>query len=146
MRFGKKTASTLIALILTLIGAGAAIIYHAASVAIQAENNLHATLFAIRLVDRFVSERGRWPRSWAELEGVSIGEGWLGKEWPAASPELQRRVFIDFGIKPLDVSGQDPMTFTAIRPIGPYFEYRDYGGVKSLQETIRKSMLGAAAQ
>ena len=47
----------------------ASLIYHAASVSIQAENTLHVTQFAIRLVDRFVSERGRWPRSWGELAG-----------------------------------------------------------------------------
>jgi hypothetical protein len=31
------------------------------------------------------------------------------------------------------------MSFTAIRPIGPYYEYRDYGYVGSLQRAIRKS-------
>jgi len=29
------------------------------------------------------------------------------------------------------------MGFDAIKPIGPYYEYRDYGIVNSLQETVR---------
>ena len=29
--------------------------------------------------------------------------------------------------------------FEAIKPIGPHFEYRDYGYVQSLQETLRES-------
>ena len=32
------------------------------------------------------------------------------------------------------------MTITAIRPIGPHIEWRDYGEVRSLQEAILKSM------
>lgn len=136
----------LVALFLAFFGAGGALIYYAASVSIQAENTLHVTQFAIRLVDGFVSERGRWPRSWGELEGVSMREGPFGQEWPAASPEVQRRVSIDFSIDPRDVAGQDPMSFTAIRPIGPHFEYRHYGVVESLQETIRKSRIGAVAK
>ena len=71
-----------------------------------------------------------------ELSVIRIG-GQHGYEWPAASKNLQRRVAIDFDVDPVKVAGQDPMKFTAIKPIGPYYEYRDYGFVQSLQETIR---------
>src|SRR5262249_44035197 len=74
----------------------------------EAENNLHFTFFALQLVERFVSERGRWPCSWGELAGVPMREGPLGREWPAASPEVQRRITIDFGVDPLDVAQQAP--------------------------------------
>jgi hypothetical protein len=30
------------------------------------------------------------------------------------------------------------MEFKAIWPIGPYYDYRDYGYVQSLQETLRR--------
>ena len=53
---------------------------------------------------------------------------------------MQRRISIDFGVDPLTVPQQDRMNFTAIRPKGPYFEYRDYGYVDSLQDAIRKSV------
>jgi hypothetical protein len=136
----------LVALLLAVIGVGGWIIYTGVSASLEAEKNLHATLFAVHLVERFISEQGRWPRSWSELEGVSMREGLLGEEWPAISPMIQRRVSIDFTVDPLEVAGQDPMSFIAIRPIGPKYEYRDYGDVPSLQRTIRKSIGGAAGQ
>lgn len=124
-------------------------------VAGQAERNLHATLFTISLVERFVATSGRWPRSWEELEQVAISNaapdpltnettalrigGAHGYDWPAASSEIQRRVFVDFNADMMMVANQRPVTFEAIRPIGPRYEYRDYGYVESLQTTIRSA-------
>ena len=127
--------------LVALVATGGWIVYYGVLPSLQAEKTLHATMFAVRLLERFVSERGRWPRSWGELEGVSMDDDrWYGEGWPATAPELQRRVSIDFEIDPLDLARQDPMSITAIRPIGPHFEWRDYGSVKSLQEAILKSM------
>jgi hypothetical protein len=67
--------------------------YRCVAVSLQAEENLHATLFTIRLVEQFVAENGRWPHSWDELEKLSVP----GYDWPAASTDIQRRVVIDFG-------------------------------------------------
>ena len=58
------------------------------------------------------------------------------------SGKLQQRMSIDFGVNPSDVARQDRMKFTAIRPNGPYYEYRDYGDVDRLQDAIRKSVSG----
>ncbi|MBS0260870.1 MAG: hypothetical protein JSS02_02850 [Planctomycetes bacterium] len=142
-------------LILVVLSVGGMQVYQGVSVSIEAEHNLHATIYVIRLVEQFVSEKQRWPRTWQELEAlpfpntrptpgndelsvVRIG-GQHGYEWPAASQELQQRVQIDFGIDPATVSTQDPETFTAIQPIGPSYEYRHYGFVHSLQDTIRQA-------
>jgi hypothetical protein len=105
-----------------------------------AKTNAYYAFFAIQLVERFVSEKGRWPHSWGELEGVPMHEGPFGLEWPACSPEVRRRIFIDFGADPHDVARQAPMSFTAIRPTGRYVEYRDFGHVQALQQAIRKSL------
>jgi hypothetical protein len=113
-------------------------------VSMQAETTLHAIQFTIRLVERFVAERGRWPESWEDLENLSFPEKLFGKPWPAISSEIQQRVVIDFQVDPREIARQEPMSFTAIKPIGPFFEYRDYDEVPSLQETIRKSIKGAA--
>ncbi len=129
----------LLTLLLAALGSGGWILYRCVSISIEAETNLHFTLFSLRLVERFVSETGRWPHSWGELEGVPMDEGPFGRRWPVASPEMQRRISIDFGVDPQAVARQDPMSFTAIRPIGPYYEYRHYGGVQSLQQAIRKA-------
>jgi hypothetical protein len=110
------------------------------SISIEAETNLHFTRFANQLVERFVSDTGRWPRSWGELEGVPMPECPFDREWPTASPEVQRRVHIDFGADLHDVGREDPMSFTAIRPIGPHYEFGDFAGVQSLQQAIRKSL------
>jgi len=130
-------------IIATLSGialAGGFLGFRGAMLSLEAEKTLHATLFSVRLLERFVIERGRWPKSWSELEAVSIPEGLFGQKWPTASKEVQRRVSIDFEIDPLTVARQDPMTITAVRTIGPRYEFRDSTAVKSLQDAISRSM------
>ena len=106
------------------------------------ERNLHATTFTIRLVDRFVSERGHWPRSWGELEGLATADGVLDNPgWPACSAEVRRRVAVDFEADPREVAARDPEDFDAIRPIGPSFEYRHYGYIEALQQAIRETII-----
>ncbi len=109
---------------------------------VQAENNLVATIFTVRLVEHFVEQRGRWLRSWQDLKGLSIPEhaSWPYYDWPASSAELQQHVRIDFFADLAEIAWQDPMGLTAIRPIGPYYEYRDCGHVPSLEATIRRSI------
>ena len=74
-----------------------------------------------------------------EINVLRIG-GQHGYDWPKVSAEIQRRVSIDFRADVHEIAGQDRMTFTAIWPIGPYYEFRDYGFVASLQESIRKTV------
>lgn len=123
------------------------------TVSIRAEQNLHSTLYVVRLVDEFVYENHRWPKSWSELEEMQYagdaytqrnGElnalrvgGAMTFQWPADSLVLQRRVNINFDADPNVIVHQNPMDFDAIKPNGPYYEYRDYGIVDSLQKTMR---------
>jgi hypothetical protein len=130
-------------LMIAVSGSGIWLICQGVSASLQAESNLHYSLFALQLVERFVIREARWPRSWAELEGVDMRDGPLGPEWAKTFAEVQRRIIIDFGANPQDVARQDRMAFTAIRPKGPYYEYRDYGYVDSLQAAIRKSVPGS---
>lgn len=134
------------ALLLAAIGLGSWMVYRGVTVSLEAERNLHATLFTIRLVEQLVADRGRWPGSWEELESFSAPDDLHGTRWPAASLEVQRRVRIDFQADPQEVAWQDRMSFSAIKPIGPFYEYRNYGEVASLQATIQKSIKGVAAQ
>lgn len=120
--------------------------------ALQTEQNLHASLFAVSLVDEFVKTRGRWPRSWAELEQVVVVAAAepltndstdlrLGAEhgyaWLAASRELQQRIIVDFDADPDVIASQDPRSFVAIRPIGPTFDYRSSPQVRALQARLK---------
>jgi hypothetical protein len=130
----------IIASLLGVAIAGSLLGYRCALLSLEAEKTLHTTIFSLRLLECFVSERGRWPRSWSELEAVSMPEGPLGQKWPTASPEVQRRVSIDFEIDPLRMARQDPMSVTAVRPIGPHYEFRDDAALRSLQEAILRSM------
>jgi hypothetical protein len=145
-----------IAVTMLLIGAicvGVGMIYVGVSRSLRAEENLHATLFVIRVVEQFVDENGRWPKSWQELERTKVPSsapsplndgltsvvyigGQHGYEWPAESAQLQERVTIDFQADHEAIIGQNPMDFQAIQPIGPYYEYRDYGFVSSLQKSL----------
>lgn len=154
-RFSLRTLfiAAVIAVVLIIIVAGGHAVYVGISTSLRAEENLHATLFVVRLVERFVSERKRWPSSWEDLDALACpsdppepGNGQLsvvriggqrGFDWPAASSELQKHVFVDFAANPETIAAQDPRAFSAIKPIGPYFEYHGYGFVQSLQQTIR---------
>jgi hypothetical protein len=144
MRFpSRKFLMKCVLLVVVLMATGGGwLLYMAASASVEAERNLHYSRFALRLVERFVSETGRWPHSWEELECIPMEGVPFGQEWPAASAEMKRRIFIDFQVNPLEVTRQAPLTFTVIRPIGPYYEYRDYGEVESLQCAIRKTISG----
>lgn len=158
-RIWKRAVRVLVFLVLAAIALVGWLFYHAVSRALQAENSLLDTLFTIRLVEQFVAEQRRWPSSWAELEAVRISDrppspengppgplrigGAHGYDWPVESAMVQRRVSIDFAADATAIARQDPMSFTAIAPIGPRYEYRDYGFVESLQMTIRKSVEGA---
>jgi hypothetical protein len=135
-----------IAAIVLVVGAicvGGGLAYLGISTSLQAEQTLHATVFTISLVEKFVDQNGRWPRSWEELAHIqnptdSAVENNL-YHWPKTSAELQQRVMIDFAADPATIASQDPMQFTAIRPIGPYYEYRD-SAVPALKATIRKAL------
>ena len=140
---------------------GAWMLYTGITVSLQAEENLHATLFTIRLVEQFVHDQGRWPQSWRELEAVKLPAdapsplnneltvirigGSHGYDWPAQSPHLQECVTIDFAADANTIINQDPMQFQAIKPRGPYYEYRDYGFVESLQATLKDAVAQARA-
>lgn len=128
-------------------------LYMGITESLQAEKNLHATLFTIRLVEQFVYEHGRWPKSWTELEQMAFpanapsplnGEltvtrigGSHGYDWPQESPHLQQCVSIDFAADANAIINQSPTQFQAIKPIGPYYEYGNYGFVDSLQKTLK---------
>ena len=110
------------------------------------ERNLHATLFTLRLVERFVSEHGHWPRSWGELEGLAIADGPLDSPgWPACSAEVRSRVTVDLQTDPREMAARDPAEFDAIRPNGPSFEYRHYGYIEALQQAVRQTIMKGAA-
>jgi hypothetical protein len=134
-----------IVLVLSAICIGGVMIYLGTSTSLQAEVNLHATLFTIGLVDRYVDQNGRWPGSWEELEQLRIPGNppfpLYAFDWPTESHHIKENVTIDFHPDLAVIISQDPMKFTSIRAIGPFYEYRDEGGVvTSLQTTLRKMM------
>jgi hypothetical protein len=135
----------LVAMLVSGVCLGGWVLYHCASVSLRAERTLQATIFTVRLVEVFVAKHKRWPRSWEELERLSVSADLPQSfRWPQDSAEVRQRVTIDFEADLREIARQDPMTFTAIRPIGPHYEYRDYGFVPSLQKTIRKSVTAAS--
>jgi hypothetical protein len=127
----RRIGIVLLVLMAIAIGVGGWMVYTGISISLQAEKTLHAWEFAVRLVDQFVQENGRWPASWEELQKVkSAGQ------WPS---ELRERVAIDFKADMVVVARQDPMRFDAIKPIGPYYDFREVY-VPQLQETLKEAM------
>jgi len=78
----------LVCLLFVGVGVGGWMAYRGVTVSLEAERNLHATLFAVRLVEQFVSEQRRWPRSWEELESLPTADELFGRSWPAAAEEV----------------------------------------------------------
>lgn len=151
-RWLRYVGISVLVLVIVAIGVGGVILYLGISGALEAEINLHATEFVVCLVEQFVHDEGRWPTSWDELEklpfpsvtpspsNVHPAGGRHCYEWPAALEQLQERVAIDFRPDVHVIVHQSPMEFTAIKPVGPFYEYRDYGEVRSLQEALSKTI------
>ena len=59
---------SVVLLVFAALLVGAWMLYTGVTVSLQAEENLHSTLFTIRLVEQFVHDNGRWPKSWIDLE------------------------------------------------------------------------------
>ena len=129
----------------------------------ETEKSLLTTVFTIRLVDQYVHENGRWPKSWSELEQMSFPsdapsplnsrfrmapkDGGRGYEWPAQSAYLQDYVAIDFRADVDAIIGQDPKDFDAIMPSNARYNtpiIREQGYVEMLQKTLAKSRRKAA--
>lgn len=152
----------IVAVVIGALCYGAYFVYWVAVTSLYAEENLHATLFTICVVEQFVGKNGRWPSSWKELEQIPMPSdppspgykpgpwpngieiirigGAHGYAWPSESPQIQKRVGIDFSADPAAIARQDPEDFSAIKPIGPHYPFLQYGYVQSLQKTIRERL------
>ena len=126
----------------------------------ETEESLQTTVFTIRLVDQYVHENDRWPKSWSELEQMSFPsdapsslnsrfqDPRSGYEWPAQSAYLQDYVAIDFRADVDAIIVQDPKDFDAIMPLNARYNtpiIREQGYVEMLQKTLAKSR-GTAAR
>jgi hypothetical protein len=113
-------------------------IYHGLSASIHAEHVLHAALLTVQLLDEYVVlNDGKWPRSWSDLEKLPPKHrtGMFG--WPEDSAKVQQYVELDFSVDPQNLAKKSADQFDAVRPIGPYYEFRDYGSVEALLKSIR---------
>jgi hypothetical protein len=118
-------------------------------ISLDAERNLHATRFVIRLVEKFVKNNGRWPATWQELEALKPPDHLQSEQlstmfgpWPGCAEEVRKQVTINFQADVEDIVGRDRMVFDVIKPAGRHYEYRDYGDVDELQRTLRQYLPG----
>jgi len=58
--------------------------------------------------------------------------------WPADADAVRQFVTIDFNADMGVIASQTVDDFDAIRPIGSYYPYKDYGHVQSLIETVNR--------
>lgn len=99
-----------------------------------------AVSVSTRAVEKFVKVNGRWPKSWDELEAVSLDPGPI-YVWPEDLPRIESQVEINFDLTLEEVAGQEPNDFAAIQPKRPaYSGYkRDFA---SLVSTVRLVLSG----
>jgi hypothetical protein len=106
----------------------------------QADEKVDATLFTIRLVEQFVKDHNRWPKSWSELEKTTAPPPYTFN-WPADSAKIQEHVSIDFKVNLRKmVEPEEAGKFKAIRPKGPSHSYRDSYEVRSLLKTVGSAL------
>ena len=114
-------------------------VYRGLTDSIHAEYVLHAAIMTIELIDEHVtSHDGAWPRSWADLEALPPRERPGMFDWPQESAKVQQYVAVDFSADPQRLAQQSVDEFDAVRPIGPYYPFKDYGGIKALIEHVRE--------
>src|SRR5262245_49347910 len=127
--------------VVTIVGAlaGGICAYQSISASLEAERTLHAALLTVELLNDYESRHpGQWPRSWTDLEKLPKRESGGMFEWPKDSAEVQRYVSIDFSADPRRLAEQSVNDFDSVRPIGPYYEFKDYGSVAALLNSFRK--------
>jgi hypothetical protein len=113
-------------------------LYRGVSDSIHAEFVLHSALLTIQLLDDYaVGHDGDWPASWTDLERLP-SRNWCMFEWPKDSKIIQQYVEIDFSADPDRLAKQSVDEFDAVRPIGPYYPFKDRGSVKILLNSIRE--------
>jgi hypothetical protein len=112
--------------------------YQGISASIHAEHVLQAAQLTIQLLrDYVVRHDGEWPRSWSDLEGLP-SRSWGMFEWPKDSQNVQRYVTVDFNADTRRLARQGVNGFDAVRPIGPYYPFKDEGSVAALLKAIRE--------
>lgn len=129
-----------VAAFIALILAGVAgwCVYQGVSASVHAEYVLHAALLTVQLLEEYVVQHdGAWPRSWSDLETIPPRERGLF-DWPKDSREVQRYVEIDFSANPERLAKQGIEGFDAVRPIGPYYGFKDSHEVKALLKALRE--------
>lgn len=125
--------------VLVAVLAGGYCVYRGITDSLHAEHVLHAAMLTVELIDEHVTTHdGAWPRSWADLEALPPHERRGMFEWPRDSVKVKQYVTVDFSADPQRLAEQSVEEFDAVRPIGPYYAFKDYGGVKALIEHVRE--------
>jgi hypothetical protein len=142
--FGRK--ALVVGIVLGLIPACILGFYvYAGFLSLDAENNMQSARFIVQLVEQFVKDNQRWPKSWEELEAMKMPRDDKSEQsdrWPDRAEEVKKRVHINFQPDLNEIIHQDRYTFDAIKPIGRHYEYRGYGDVDNLQEALRGRVSG----
>jgi len=97
---------------------------------VLSEKYLQAQLMVCDLVGDFIEKdpEHRWPRSWADLEGLSTNDHWI-YSWPRDARVIEEMIFVDFDASLDDILQQPEESFTAIRCNHPQLRPSNYGFV-----------------
>lgn len=133
-----KVIHVVASVVAVLVLVAACCLYLAFSTAVRAEHALHGALLTVELLEDYVVRHdGKWPRSWADLEGLPPRDrGFF--QWPKDSQEVQRYVAVDFSADPQRLAQQGIDQFEAVRAIGPYYPFNDHPSVEALLKAIRQ--------
>jgi len=132
---------SLAALLLIAFSYGASV-YYSISTSLHAEMTLHAINLVTVVVDRFVQQENRWPKSWDDLQVVRAVDVPSCYSWPDDAETLRDFVAIDFDADLTTLGSQTVEEFDAIGPTGAYYPYKDYGFIQALIENAKTVVVG----
>lgn len=110
------------------------------SVSLHAEVTYHTHLLVLDLIETYVTEQdGKWPNDWSALETIQPSRDYLDWEWPSNRREIEERIAVDFDVTAEQVAEMTPLSFSAVRPIGPTYGLGD-GRVAGFIERVNEAV------
>lgn len=136
VRFRLRTLFILVALA-ALVFCPLGYVVRGIATSMHAESTLHAINLVTVVVDCFIQQENRWPKSWTDLHAVNTVDAPSMYSWPHDAETVKDLLAMEFKTDLATIASQSAEEFDAIRPVGPCYPYDHYGFVDSLIENAK---------
>lgn len=102
----------------------------------QAEHNLHYACEVTEMIESFVQDNCRWPKSWDDLEPYRLKKVQSGNYWARDLQEMVDRVQVRFDFDSGLPKDEDFTTDPPIQPHAPYYRSSFEVRIELLRDAI----------